>query len=747
MSTQNIFTIERTTGVVTATQNPLLVYNDVIPISVAFTNSAVVDETLMPRRAALSVSLRLGSASGVIIAQAIQFSHAAGYASATLQLSPESQDRVYLSDGVVWLEFNLSEKTGPSSKHTIESEINTASAGGVADLVDAALTGTTSVQVLSPDIADLGTVASGTVTLSSTKAVNKVTLSGSAATIALPSSPPDGWRSLVATITGNVALTVTTPSLYRIDDPALGEVSSVAISAATAGKVIFSFLAIGGVYVGFTVVGDDAQIPSSKLAGLSADGTFAGASAEVFPSQTAVAAYVAALLDALTLPYTDITALTQGSFLTRGTAGTGAAELGTFGAGLSFNPTTRVLTATNTGTTTPIEITGTDIDWAAGGVFTDTIGANTTYTFSNTTDGQVIRILLTASGAYTATWPTNVYGAPTQTSTATDLYQFIRFGAYIICSRLSAGMTIDTAAPTYTSSTIPTDGLTVVDTYNEALHATVATTTGRTLTVNGVSITCSSPVVSGSTVTWTPSSTIQAGTVSANAYTAPGTGIKDLAGNYAATYTGRQADVTNNSTVSTYLLSTDFEGTGTPTDWSSTGTVNWGDTSSPLVGSKSLTIAGAAAGTAVATLASDQSELNFFFYFSPGGHVNGTVLELLNNANAIQLRIEYRSTGWRTEHGTHVGGSGAGPTVNPGVLWGRYVAESGGGGNGIITLHWNDNSSSETKPGSSLLNATAGTGDAVRKIRLLTPGASGGGTTYRVDKVRVASTTIGSNPA
>lgn len=609
----------------------------------------------------------------------------------------------------------------------------------------AVLTGTTSVQVLSPDIADLGTAASGTVTLSSTKAVNKVVLSGSAATIALPSSPPDGWRSLVASVTGNVALTVTTPELYRIDDPALGAVTSVSIPAATAGKAIFSFLAIGGSYVGFAVIGDNAEIPSSALSGLSTDGTNAAPSNDTFLSSQAYATHLAATLDALTLPYTDVVGFPTGTIAGRSTAATGALESITVGAGL--NLTGGTLTATNTGTTTPIEITTTDIDWSTGGVFTDTIGANTTYTFSNTTDGQVIRVLLTASGAYTATWPTNVYGAPTQTSTATDLYQFIRFGSYIVCSRLSAGMTIDTAAPTYTSSTIPTDGLTVVDTYNEALHATIATTTGRTLTVNGVSITCSSPVVSGSTVTWTPDTTIQAGTVSANAYSAPATGIKDLAGNFAGSYSGRQSDVTNNSTVSAYLISTDFEGTGTPTDWSSTGTVNFGDTSSPLVGSKSLSIAGASAGTAIATLASDQSTIHFFCRFSPGGQVNGTVIELLNNANAIQLRMEYRTTGWRTEHGTHVGGSGAGPTANAGVLWGRYVAESGGGGNGVIELHWNDNSSSETKPGSPLMTASAGTGDAVRKIRFLTPGASGGGTTYKWDKVRVSTATIGSNPA
>lgn len=78
-------------------------------------------------------------------------------------------------------------------------------------------------------------------------------------------------------------------------------------------------------------------------------------------------------------------------------------------------------------------IASTAIDWSAASTFTKTLSANTTFTFSNATDGQtiVVRITNTASN-YTVTWPTVSWSggtAPVQTVGAkSDVYTFINIG-------------------------------------------------------------------------------------------------------------------------------------------------------------------------------------------------------------------------------------------------------------------------------------------------------------------------------
>lgn len=82
----------------------------------------------------------------------------------------------------------------------------------------------------------------------------------------------------------------------------------------------------------------------------------------------------------------------------------------------------------------PQAISASAIDWATGNVFTKTLAANTTFTFSNQTSGQVIvvRITNTASN-YTVTWPGSVLWSagvtPTQTTGAkSDVYTFVYDG-------------------------------------------------------------------------------------------------------------------------------------------------------------------------------------------------------------------------------------------------------------------------------------------------------------------------------
>jgi hypothetical protein len=79
-------------------------------------------------------------------------------------------------------------------------------------------------------------------------------------------------------------------------------------------------------------------------------------------------------------------------------------------------------------------IASTTIDWSAASSFTKTLAANTTFTFSNATDGQTIVVAITNTASnYTVTWPTVAWTAstaPTQTVGAkTDVYTFIKIGS------------------------------------------------------------------------------------------------------------------------------------------------------------------------------------------------------------------------------------------------------------------------------------------------------------------------------
>lgn len=86
-------------------------------------------------------------------------------------------------------------------------------------------------------------------------------------------------------------------------------------------------------------------------------------------------------------------------------------------------------------------ISAVDIDWSAGPIFTKTLSANTTFTFSNVTSPKtiIVRVTNTASN-YTVTWPAaakwgNGGTPPTQTVGAkADVYTFVYDGTTIFSS-------------------------------------------------------------------------------------------------------------------------------------------------------------------------------------------------------------------------------------------------------------------------------------------------------------------------
>jgi hypothetical protein len=80
---------------------------------------------------------------------------------------------------------------------------------------------------------------------------------------------------------------------------------------------------------------------------------------------------------------------------------------------------------------TDVAMVSTTVDWSLGNVFRKTLEAGVNaITFSNLSDGQEIVVILTGSGS-TVTWPPGTVQwaggvAPTQTSSGTDVYRFVR---------------------------------------------------------------------------------------------------------------------------------------------------------------------------------------------------------------------------------------------------------------------------------------------------------------------------------
>jgi hypothetical protein len=93
-----------------------------------------------------------------------------------------------------------------------------------------------------------------------------------------------------------------------------------------------------------------------------------------------------------------------------------------------------ITSPTEAGPSTPISAS--NIDWSLGNIFTKTLSANTTFTFSNLRVGViVVRVTNTVSN-YTVTWPASVLWsggtAPTQTvGNKSDVYTFVYDGSTV----------------------------------------------------------------------------------------------------------------------------------------------------------------------------------------------------------------------------------------------------------------------------------------------------------------------------
>lgn len=83
-----------------------------------------------------------------------------------------------------------------------------------------------------------------------------------------------------------------------------------------------------------------------------------------------------------------------------------------------------------------VTVSALDINWSIAQTFKKTLGANSTFTFSNVTDGRTIVVALTnTSSNYTVTWPAVTWtggSPPVETIGAkTDVITFVKIGSVI----------------------------------------------------------------------------------------------------------------------------------------------------------------------------------------------------------------------------------------------------------------------------------------------------------------------------
>lgn len=137
------------------------------------------------------------------------------------------------------------------------------------------------------------------------------------------------------------------------------------------------------------------------------------------------------------------TSYTDGQLLIGNSTGnTLAKSTLTAGSGMTITNGSGSITISQTDPTTSA-ISASDIDWstlrANGGLYTKTLGANTTFTFSNKAAGDTIVVRLTNTASnYTVTWPTVKWSGgstPVMTIGAkSDVYTFIYDGTDVFGS-------------------------------------------------------------------------------------------------------------------------------------------------------------------------------------------------------------------------------------------------------------------------------------------------------------------------
>jgi hypothetical protein len=315
-----------------------------------------------------------------------------------------------------------------------------------------------------------GSISQDTITGLSTTGLVKRT---AANTLAIATSGTDYGLGSVTSVAGTGTVngitltgTVTTSGSLTLG----GTLGSIANSQLTNSSITFgaTAAALGTTVSGFNAVSIGATTASTgAFTTLSASSTVSGVGfTNYFASPPAIGGTAAAAGTFTALTATGTTTLatsltgilkaTSGVISTAvsgtdylpTTGGTGVTTLGTIATGV-WNGTSIAVANGGTGQTTAAAaqraltpatstISASAIDWSVSNSFYKTLAANTTFTFSNQQDGQVITIcLLNTTSNYTVTWPTIKWAgntAPTMTTGAHydvyTIYYNATVGAY-----------------------------------------------------------------------------------------------------------------------------------------------------------------------------------------------------------------------------------------------------------------------------------------------------------------------------
>jgi hypothetical protein len=360
-----------------------------------------------------------------------------------------------------------------------------------------------------------------------------------------------------------------------------------------------------------------------------------------------------------------------------------------------------------------------------------TVAGGSTVTISTTTGSPTIKY--TDDGSTDPSRSAgSTYSVPV--TVAAELRAMAYRADYIDSAVATATYTVDSAAPTVSTRTIPSAGTTLVVVHSETVTHGAGGSGGHTLSATGGAVTPTYSSGAGSnTLTYSLSRTVNSGETVTHSYTQPGSGVEDGVGNDLATF-ATQA-VTNSSTQGgvTYLHEENFEGTGLPTNWTNeSGSPNYDYTTTVLQGSQSALFNGT---TGYATFTGQTTAYAYVLFRTtalPGSTIS--VMGFRDSGGGALATLQINSSG---QVGILSGGSAfTTDAIAPNTtyhMWIKFVS----GGTSEIGF-----STSGTRPTS---------GNAFQSI-----GSSSSGTTVRfrfsgsmvsiVDRVLVDDVTIGDNP-
>lgn len=207
------------------------------------------------------------------------------------------------------------------------------------------------------------------------------------------------------------------------------------------------------------------------------------------------------------------------------------------------------------------------------------------------------------------------------------------------------------------------------------------------------------------------------------------------------------------SAPASYLLQEDFEGTGTPTNWTPTGTVDFDYSAAAIDGAQSLRINPTSAIARVRLdLTTTYSELYLYYKFRVETQAasNFTVCQFYDGANSVVLGQIRFATGQKLQ--SRFGGVTGSTTVATYDLsttyhvWVHVVQSSGS--DGLCECGF---SSDGIRPTSGDNYCTTTTGTATETMRYIYSGSIVAGASATndliIDRYRVSQTLIGDNPS